>query len=71
MKKLRRLPWAESEAFLVRRLLAAVKGRYSHASTVASLASGLSRYHPSLGIALTDAVLEEVRPAASALLCCF
>ena len=37
------------------------KGRFAHIPLVASLASGLSRYHPSLGVRLVDAVLEEVR----------
>ncbi|KAK9806738.1 hypothetical protein WJX72_000988 [[Myrmecia] bisecta] len=61
MRKLRRLPWAAYEAYLVHCLLGAVKGRVSHVPLVASLAAGLSRYHPSLGIAFVDALLEEVR----------
>lgn len=60
MKKLRRLPWAESEPYMVRCLLKAVKGRFGAVPLVASLASGLNRYHPSLGVAMVDEVLEEV-----------
>ena len=41
-------------------MLKAVKGRFSQVPQVASLASGLARYHPSLGVAFVDALLEEV-----------
>ena len=60
LRKLRKLAWAENEAYLVRVMLKAVKGRFSQVPQVASLASGLSRYHPSLGVAFVDALLEEV-----------
>lgn len=60
LRKLRKLAWAENEAYLVRVMLKAVKGRFSHVPQVASLASGLARYHPSLGVAFVDALLEEV-----------
>ena len=60
LKKLRRLPWASSEPYLVRVLLKASKGRFSHIPLVASLAANLNRYHPSLGVAVVDALLEEV-----------
>ncbi len=60
LRKLRKLSCAENEAYLVRVLLKAVKGRFSQVPQVASLASGLSRYHPSLGVAFVDALLEEV-----------
>ena len=61
MKKLRRLPWAESEPYLLKTLLrASHKGRFSQIPHIASLAAGLARYHPSLGVGLMDDVLEEV-----------
>lgn len=60
LRKLCKLSWAENEAYLVRVLLKAVKGRFSQVPQVASLASGLSRYRPSLGVAFVDALLEEV-----------
>ena len=60
LRKLRKLAWAENEAYLVRVMLKAVKGRFSQVPQVASLASGLARYHPSLGVAFVDALLEEV-----------
>lgn len=61
MNRLRRLPWAECEAYLVRTLVrAACKGRHSALPSLASLAAGLARYHPSLGVALVDSLLEDV-----------
>lgn len=60
LRKLRKLAWAENEAYLVRVMLKAVKGRFSQVPQVASLISGLARYHPSLGVAFVDALLEEV-----------
>lgn len=38
-----------------------VRGRFSAVPLIASLAGGLSRYYPSLGIALVDCVLEDIR----------
>lgn len=60
LRKLRRLSWAEHEPYLVRCMLKATKGRYNDLPLVASLSAGLSRYHPSFGVALPDALLEEV-----------
>ena len=62
LRKLRKLSWAENERYLVRTLLKAVKGRFSQVPQVASLAAGLARYHPSLGVAFVDALLDEVPP---------
>lgn len=61
LRKLRKLSWAENEEYLVRTMLKAVKGRFSQVPQVASLAAGLARYHPSLGVAFVDALLEEVK----------
>uniref|UniRef100_A0A061R4F1 Regulator of nonsense transcripts 2 n=1 Tax=Tetraselmis sp. GSL018 TaxID=582737 RepID=A0A061R4F1_9CHLO len=60
MKKLRKLPWQEFEPYLIKCLLKVVRGRYSQIPLVASLASGLSKYHDTLGIALVDSVLEHI-----------
>lgn len=61
LKKLRRLPWAASEPYLLKTLVrASYKGRFSQIPHIASLAAGLARYHPSLGVALVDEVLESV-----------
>eukprot|EP00884_Botryococcus_braunii_P019011 jgi/Botrbrau1/5794/Bobra.0155s0017.1 len=61
VKKLRRLAWAENEEFLVKALLSTVKGRFSHANHVASLAAALGFYHPTLPVYMLDNLLEEVR----------
>ena len=65
LRKLRRLPWTEYEPYLVHTLLRATKGRYDDLPYVAALCGGLSQYHPSLGVALADALLEEVCLTAS------
>ncbi|KAK9809827.1 hypothetical protein WJX73_010709 [Symbiochloris irregularis] len=65
-RKLRRFPWAEHEAYLVRCLLRTVKGGYARVATTASLVASLSRYHPSLSVALADCLLEEVRAGLEA-----
>ncbi len=49
------------EAALVRCLLRSARQRFASAALVASLAAGLSKYRPSLAIALVDALLEEIR----------
>ena len=67
LKKLRRLPWAAHERYLVRTLVrASHKGRFSQIPAIASLAAGLARYHPSLGVALVDEVLEAVQAGLEA-----
>ena len=68
LRKLRRLPWTEYEPYLVHTMLGATKGRYDDLAYVAALCGGLSQYHPSLRVALADALLEEVRPRASGVL---
>jgi regulator of nonsense transcripts 2 len=60
LRKLRRLSWKEHEPYLVHTMLGATKGRYDDLPYVAALCGGLSQYHPSLGVALADALLEQV-----------
>lgn len=43
LRKLRKLPWADNEWYLVRALLSATRGRAGAAPLLASLAAGLSR----------------------------
>lgn len=45
----------------MRCLLRSVKGRFAHAALAASITAGVSKYRPSLGIALVDALLENIR----------
>ena len=62
LKKLRRLPGGPAaEAPLVRCLLRSARQRFTSAALVASLTAGLSKYRPGLGVALVDALLEEIR----------
>ena len=70
LRKLRRLPWGEYEPYVVRTMLRATKGRYDDLPYVAALCGGLSQYRPSLGVALADALLEEVGPFISHLTGC-
>ncbi len=41
--------------------LQVVRMRYSHVPLVASLAGGLAQYYDSLGVALVDETIEEIR----------
>ncbi|KAF8071278.1 UPF2 [Scenedesmus sp. PABB004] len=61
LKKLLKLPWAEAEPYLLKCLLKVSRLRVSHIGLVASLAGGLAQYHDSLGVALVDLALEDVR----------
>ena len=70
LRKLRRLAWREHEPYLAKTMLGAAKGRYDDLPSVAALAGGLSQYHPSLGVALADGLLEEVGAPETALLAC-
>ncbi len=45
----------------MRCLLRSARQRFTSAALVASLTAGLSKYRPALGIALVDALLEEIR----------
>ena len=45
----------------MRCLLRSARQRFASAALVASLAAGLSKYRPSLAVALVDALLEEIR----------
>ncbi len=38
-----------------------MRGRFTNIPLVTALAGGLAQYHDSLGVALVDAVLEDVR----------
>ena len=61
LKKLRRLHWKEDGEYVLRTLLrAARKGRFSQVAPIASVAAGLAKAHPSLGVGMVDAVVEEI-----------
>ena len=52
-----------------------MRGRFTNIPLVTALAGGLAQYHDSLGVALVDAVLEDIRwglenPSLGGLTCC-
>ncbi len=58
---LSKLPWDTECSLLVLKCLANVGNvKYGSIASLASVAAGLSKYHP-IGVALVDAVLEEIR----------
>ncbi|KAG2482394.1 hypothetical protein HYH03_018672 [Edaphochlamys debaryana] len=61
LRKLLKLPWREYEQYVVKCLLKVVRGRFSNIPLVSCLAAGLAQYHDSVGVALVDCVLEEIR----------
>eukprot|EP00798_Chlamydomonas_sp_ICE-L_P014700 gene14700-20740_t len=61
LKKLVKVPWAESEKYILKCMMKVVRGRFTNIPLVTALAGGLAQYHESLGIAFVDAVLEDVR----------
>lgn len=61
LKKLRRFKWSEDGDYIMRTILrAARKGRHSQLAPLASITAGLAKFHPSLGVAVVDSVLEEI-----------
>ncbi|KAK9123781.1 hypothetical protein Sjap_013383 [Stephania japonica] len=68
LRQLRKLPWNECEPYLLKCFMKVHKGKYSQVHLIASLTSGLSRYHDEFAVAVVDevvpffsAVLEEIR----------
>ncbi|CAK7325553.1 unnamed protein product [Dovyalis caffra] len=61
LRQLRKLPWSECEAYLLKCFMKVHKGKYSQIHLIASLTAGLSRYHDEFAVAVIDEVLEEIR----------
>ncbi|CAA0811276.1 Regulator of nonsense transcripts UPF2 [Striga hermonthica] len=61
LRQLRKLPWSECEAYLLKCFLKVHKGKYGQIHLIASLTAGLSRYHDDFAVAVVDEVLEEIR----------
>ncbi|PIA46597.1 hypothetical protein AQUCO_01500258v1 [Aquilegia coerulea] len=61
LRQLRKLPWSECEAYLVKCFMKVHRGKYSQVHLIASLTAGLSRYHDEFAVAVVDEVLEEIR----------
>ncbi|KAJ9175552.1 hypothetical protein P3X46_014098 [Hevea brasiliensis] len=61
LRQLRKLPWSECDAYLLKCFMKVHKGRYGQINLIASLTAGLSRYHDEFAVAVVDEVLEEIR----------
>jgi len=59
--QLRKLPWPEQEAFLLKSMLKVYKNKYQHIALVASVVSQLSQIHLQFGVKFLDHLLELVR----------
>jgi len=59
--QLRKLPWQETEPYLLKRLLKVCKGKYASIPLVAILISRLSKFYPMLAVRSLDAVFEDIR----------
>ncbi|KDP46148.1 hypothetical protein JCGZ_06659 [Jatropha curcas] len=61
LRQLRKLPWNDCDAYLLKCFMKVHKGKYGQINLIASLTSGLSRYHDEFAVAVVDEVLEEIR----------
>ncbi|XP_055835205.1 regulator of nonsense transcripts UPF2 isoform X2 [Solanum dulcamara] len=61
LRQLRKLPWSECEAYLLKCFMKVHRGKYGQIHLIASLTAGLSRYHDDFSVAVVDEVLEEIR----------
>ncbi|XP_058081432.1 regulator of nonsense transcripts UPF2 isoform X2 [Magnolia sinica] len=61
LRQLRKLPWSECEAYILKCFMKVHRGKYSQVHLIASLTAGLSRYHDEFAVAVVDEVLEEIR----------
>ncbi|XP_059628243.1 regulator of nonsense transcripts UPF2 [Cornus florida] len=61
LRQLRKLPWSECEPYLLKCFLKVHRGKYGQIHLLASLTTGLSRYHDEFAVAVVDEVLEEIR----------
>lgn len=56
LRQLRKLPWSECEQYLLKCFMKVHKGKYGQIHLIASLTSGLSRYHDEFSVAVVDEV---------------
>ena len=56
LRQLRKLPWSECEQYLLKCFMKVHKGKYGQIHLLASLTSGLSRYHDEFSVAVVDEV---------------
>ncbi|CAL5380510.1 unnamed protein product [Camellia sinensis] len=56
LRQLRKLPWSECEPYLLKCFMKVHKGKYGQIHLIASLTTGLSRYHDEFAVAVVDEV---------------
>lgn len=56
LRQLRKLPWNDCQAYLLKCFMKVHRGKYSHVHLIASLTAGLSRYHDGFAVAVVDEV---------------
>lgn len=56
LRQLRKLPWSECEAYLLKCFMKVHRGKYGQIHLIASLTAGLSRYHDDFAVAVVDEV---------------
>lgn len=56
LRQLRKLPWSECEAYLLKCFMKVHRGKYGQIHLIASLTAGLSRYHDEFAVAVVDEV---------------
>ena len=56
LRQLRKLPWSECEAYLLKCFMKVHKGKYGQIHLIASLTASLSRYHDEFAVSVVDEV---------------
>lgn len=56
LRQLRKLPWSECEAYLLKCFMKVHRGKYGQIHLIASLTAGLSRYHDEFAVSVVDEV---------------
>lgn len=56
LRQLRKLPWSDCESYLLKCFMKVHKGKYGQIHLIASLTTGLSRYHDEFAVAVVDEV---------------
>uniref|UniRef100_A0A6N2LZJ2 MIF4G domain-containing protein n=1 Tax=Salix viminalis TaxID=40686 RepID=A0A6N2LZJ2_SALVM len=54
LRQLRKLPWSECEAYLLKCFMKVHKGKYGQIHLIASLTASLSRYHDEFAVSVVD-----------------
>lgn len=60
LRQLRKLPWSECEAYLLKCFMKVHRGKYGQIHLIASLTACLSRYHDDFSVAVVDEVCPSI-----------